>query len=151
MKECEGEEILKAGQNISSYLKSLQSLRNVVAVVQREVRRPHGHLECSKSLSLQSGDTEYYRILQKYYRNITEILLRNTTEILSSVPKYTIITRYLHISPSQHDNWEGKQYLAISTDTSVSPRHWNVETDLTPQHGRVVVSPPRLQPVFILT
>ena len=138
LKECEGEEILKAGQNISSYLKSLQSLRNVVAVVQREVRRPHGHLECSKSLSLE-------------IQNITEILLRNTTEILSSVPKYTIITRYLHISPSQHDNWEGKQYLAISTDTSVSPRHWNVETDLTPQHGRVVVSPPRLQPVFILT
>ena len=145
MKECEGEEILKAGQNISSYLKSLQSLRNVVAVVQREVRRPHGHLECSKSLSLEIQN------ITEYYRNITEILLRNTTEILSSVPKYTIITRYLHISPSQHDNWEGKQYLAISTDTSVSPRRWNVETDLTPQHGRVVVSPPRLQPVFILT
>ena len=75
MKECEGEEILKAGQNISSYLKSLQSLRNVVAVVQREVRRPHGHLECSKSLSLEIQNiteilqniTEYYsEILQKY-------------------------------------------------------------------------------------
>ena len=83
LKECEGEEILKAGQNISSYLKSLQSLRNVVAVVQREVRRPHGHLECSKSLSLQSGDTEYYRNITEYYRNITEILqkyYRNITQ-----------------------------------------------------------------------
>ena len=80
MKECEGEEILKAGPNISSYLKSLQSLRNVVAVVQREVRRPHGHLECSKSLSLESGDTEYYRILQKYYRNITQKYYRNIVQ-----------------------------------------------------------------------
>ena len=81
MKECEGEEILKAGQNISSYLKSLQSLRNVVAVVQREVRRPHGHLECSKSLSLEIQNiTEYYRILQKYYRNITQKYYRNIVQ-----------------------------------------------------------------------
>ena len=43
----------------------------------------------------------------------------------SDVPKYKIITRP-SISLTQQDSGECKQYLAISTDTSVSPQHRNV-------------------------
>ena len=43
----------------------------------------------------------------------------------SDVPKYKIM-RGPSISLTQQDRGECKQYLAISTDTSVSPQHWNV-------------------------
>ena len=43
----------------------------------------------------------------------------------SDVPKYKIM-RGPSISLTQQDRGECKQYLAISTDTSVSPQRWNV-------------------------
>ena len=60
---------------------------------------PHNHCECSQSPG-------------RDWQN-------------SDVPKYKIITRP-SISLTQQDSGECKQYLAISTDTSVSPQHRNV-------------------------